>query len=133
MVRYAFAVDEAEEEEFQRIFTDDAVIDGPWGKHEGVEGVKRFAKNFPRLAVERKNVKGRHLMTNFLIDGDGDSATMKVYFVEFKTDTSPSDPSRATTSEVLSTGKYDCLARKVDGAWRLQQRLLTMDAAPARA
>ena len=125
MVRYAFAVDiDGTEEEFLKIFTEDALLIGPKGHHEGVQGIKDFA----RRIVGRKEIQLRHFITNCLIDGDGDRATIKAYFVEFLTYKNLIPPKHIRTSEVLYVGTYDCVARKVDKVWRLQERIVNVDA-----
>ena len=129
MVRYAYGIDvECSEEEWLDLFTENAVMTSPFsGVHEGVEGVKAFrAKFLPR----RGKTQIRHVITNFLIDGDGDRATLKAYFIELKTqlELSPSDPKPKT--EFYFAGSYDCIARKINGRWKLERRTVNIDALP---
>jgi hypothetical protein len=126
MVRYARAVDiDGTEEEFLSMFTEDAILDGPAGHHEGIQGVKDFA----RRVIERREVRqGRHVITNLLIDGAGDDASVKAYLVVYMTDTNPIPPKSSRMSELLYVGTYDCTARRIDGAWRLNRRRVKLDA-----
>jgi ketosteroid isomerase-like protein len=127
LVRYAYAIDiDGTEEDLQRIFTDDAVIDSPiHGGHSGVEGIRKFAGHVREM---REEVLSRHYLSNFIIDGDGDSATLKAYFVQLITYRKPRPPRRNRITEFLFAGNYDCLARKVDGQWRLARRTGYIDA-----
>jgi 3-phenylpropionate/cinnamic acid dioxygenase small subunit len=126
MMRYARAVDiDGTEEEFLAMFTEDAVIDGPAAHHEGTQGVKDFAR---RVIERRKLRQGRHVVTNLLIEGAGDHASVRAYLVVYMTETTPIPPKNSRTSELLYVGVYECIARRVDGAWRLKQRIVKVDA-----
>ena len=125
LVKYAYAIDvECTEQEFLDLFTEDAVMVSPLsGRHEGIAGVKKFRD---RHEITRGKLLIRHIITNFLVDGEGDRATLKAYFFEFKTQLDvPKGPARKT--QFLFSGSYDCLARKVAGKWKLQSRIVSVD------
>jgi uncharacterized protein (TIGR02246 family) len=112
MIRYAFAADTRDPAAMASLFTSDAVIDGPWGTFQGPDGVRNFADRF-RHALP---VQSRHLVTNVLVEGEGDQATFTAYYVQI-----------TGGREVRSTGMYTCTARKVDGTWRLSRRSVVVD------
>jgi len=125
MYRYAYGIDvDCTEQEWLDLFTENAIMTSPYsGVHEGVEGVKQFRNKFvPR----RGKIQIRHVITNLLIDGDGDCATIKGYFVELKTDLQATKPK----TELFFAGTYDCLARKIAGKWKLERRAVSVDALP---
>jgi SnoaL-like domain len=123
LVRYVQAVDSAEsEEDFVRLFTEDAVLDGPGFHWEGHDGVRDFAQ---RVLQYRKDVQIRHMLANLLVDGDGDHARVRAYYTEYCTYSAP--PKRVPRSELMYVGTYDCRARKVGGEWRLETRQFQAD------
>ncbi len=125
MVRYAYGIDtDCTEAGWLDLFTENAVMTSPFsGVHEGFEGVKQFRNKFlPR----RGKIQIRHVITNFLVDGEGDRATLKAYFTELKTDLQASKPK----TELFFCGSYDCVARKIDGKWKLERRTVNIDALP---
>jgi 3-phenylpropionate/cinnamic acid dioxygenase small subunit len=125
MTRYAFAVDGGTEADFFDIFTDDAVLDGPWGIRRGRDGVLDLAR---RVTERKSTVQLRHLLTNMLVEGEGDSARVRAYFVEFRTPIGQPSVSDRSAAELLHVGTYDCAAIKVSGVWRLHHRLVHVDA-----
>lgn len=130
LVRFAYAVDvECTEEEFLDIFTEDAIMDGPFtGYSQGREGLLKFIRGtFGR----RSRVQVRHVLTNFLITGDDREAGLKAYFLGFKTEFHPEPPKEPVT-ELLYAGHYDCAARKVNGTWKLARRTIRLDTKPEK-
>lgn len=124
MNRYAYGIDvDCTEQEWLDLFTEDAVMTSPFsGVHEGVEGVKKFRERFlPR----RGKTQVRHFITNFLVDGDGDRAKLRAYFIEYKTELTPVPPNR--TTEFLFCGSYDCDCVRIGGKWRLKKRVVRID------
>lgn len=125
MVRYARGIDvDCTEEEWVDLFTENAVMTSPYsGVHEGVEGVKQFRNKF---VSRRGKIQIRHVITNFLVDGEGDRATLKAYFTELKTDLQATKPK----TELFFAGSYDCVARKIGRKWKLEHRTVNVDALP---
>jgi len=129
MARYAWCMDMGStDEEFLSIFTTDAVLDSPIsGHHAGVEGVKQFhAKN----GEIRNEVLMRHFISNYVIDGEGDRARLRAYFILVMTPRKPRRPRPVRETEFVFVGGYDCEAVKLDDAWRLKRRTVTVDAHP---
>lgn len=124
MARYARAVDvECTEEEFLALFTDDATMTSPVnGVVVGVEGLKRFREAFVK---RRGKLQLRHTISNYIIDGDGDVATMKAYFVIYETPLDVPVPQRV--SALRYCGAYDCAFRRVEGQWRMSRRDVVID------
>ena len=61
----------------------------------------------------------RHVISNLLVDADGDLASAKCYVAVFLT--------KDGASRLLGPGRYECDLRKVDGQWLFQRRLVVMD------
>ena len=127
MVTYAYLIDmrSAPEAEILSLFTEDALLVSPLrGRSQGRAGQRAFA----RYEAEAPwgvpgEVQARHLMTNFLIDGDGEQARMLVFLTVYVTELATSP----RVTELRFTGHYDCEVRKVDGAWKLASRVLHLD------
>lgn len=120
IVRYAFAVDDAADEAaFLNLFTEDAMMDGPNGQVHGISAVKQLS----HIVKATAGRQSRHLITNLLIDGDGDSASISAYFFRVKT---PVDGRTDPVAE-LSVGTYRCIAKKIAGTWKLQRRVVHID------
>ena len=124
MARYARGVDvECTEEEFLQLFTNDAVMTSPvTGSNVGVEGLKAFREVFMK---RRGKLQLRHHINNFVIEGDGDQATLRAYFVIFQTRTDIPPNERET--QLRFSGDLDCVLRRVDGHWKIARRDVHID------
>jgi hypothetical protein len=132
MVRYAYCLDvNCTEEEFVELFTENAIMESPVsGRHEGAEGVRQFLR---KAVARRAKARIRHFITNFLIDGEPDRATIKAYFIEAMTQLEILYPKAERNTEFLLAGSYDCVARKINGKWKLERRTVHVDARPGHA
>ena len=62
----------------------------------------------------------RHFISNIMIDGDGDQATMRCYLQLFKTGS-------GGPATLVTTATYRDTLRRVDGAWRFASRTVVPD------
>ena len=122
LIRYEFAsrTDKSDERSsYLKIFTEDAILDGPRGYYEGIDGILAFDR---QVRPTDGTKKARTRSTNFLIEGDGDHATMKCcWYKIIPRDGAPPE---------IRTGTYDCIARKEDGVWKLAHRIIRIDGMP---
>ena len=121
--RYSQSLDLRDPDGWRSCFTDDAVMemelqqlwitgDALWGLASGVTDP----------ADDRVS---RHQPSNFVIDGDGDEATMKSYCTVVSggsRDNPFVEPARITFQ-----GRYEDRLRRVDGAWKIAHRKILTD------
>lgn len=121
--RYSQSLDLRDPDGWRSCFTDDAVMemelqqlwitgDALWGLASGVTDA----------ADDRVS---RHQPSNFVIDGDGDEATMKSYCTVVSggsRDNPFVEPARITFQ-----GRYEDRLRRVDGAWKIAHRKILTD------
>jgi hypothetical protein len=110
------------------LFTDDAILDGPRGYREGTGGVIEFAAQERGTSTGKapKTTKvGRMIMSNPVVEGDGDNATVTCGWISISHD--PHDPSVAAS---FRTGSHDCTCVKVDGRWKIRERIVRIDGLP---
>jgi hypothetical protein len=129
LVRYTWFIDSyLPEREFFRLFTDDAVLSSPSaGRFEGQRGLAAFLayrKDTPSWGPDRAG-QLRHLVSNALVEGAGDTAFMRAFLVAVST---PTDGENGK-SEVLLAGHYECDVVRVGGVWKLKSRIEVADTA----
>jgi len=121
--RYSQSLDLRDPDGWRSCFTDDAVMemelqelwitgDALWGLASGVTD-----NDDDRVS--------RHQPSNFVIDGDGDEATMKSYCTVVSggsRDNPFVEPARITFQ-----GRYEDRLRRVDGAWKIAHRKILTD------
>ena len=121
--RYSQSLDLRDPDGWRSCFTDDAVMemelqqlwitgDALWGLASGVTD-----SDDDRVS--------RHQPSNFVIDGDGDEATMKSYCTVVSggsRDNPFVEPARITFQ-----GRYEDRLRRVDGAWKIAHRKILTD------
>ena len=87
------------------------------GRVTGVDDLVAYAETSYRVTKGR----ARHWNTNIVIEGDGDTATMRCYMLNLT----------AGSGKVAgTTGIYDDRLRKVDGEWRFVERHIAVDTVP---
>ena len=109
--RYNRAIDSGDAEGWAATFTEDGVFEGSQGKVQGREALVHFVEDREQRATSQQ----RHWNNNFVIEGDGDSATLTCYLLLM------------SGSEVAAIGSYDDVLRRVDGAWRFAHRTVTIE------
>jgi uncharacterized protein (TIGR02246 family) len=121
LARYCHAGDSLDSDAFADCFTDDAVIIA--------NGVRSVGQDAVRASVEAMRpvyaaTPLRHVTVNIVIDIDGDEAQASSYYMLFLTGADP---------RVLAIGTYRDRLRRVDGRWRLSERVATSDGGSALA
>lgn len=112
VARYNHAYDGGDAEAWAATFTEDGVFQSRGRRTQGREAlVRRVEDRAERIAT----FKPRHLNNNFVIEGDGDSATLTCHVLLM------------SGSDVAAVGSYEDVLRRVDGAWRFTHRKVTMD------
>lgn len=127
IVRYTYFLDGfSSKEEFVSLFTEDGVLVSPYsGRYVGRKAVEEFADR--KLASHSygpdRTEQMRHIVSNVLIEGDGDTATMKAFLLDF---TTRLDVPKRSTDFILA-GHYECDVVRVNGKWKLKSRVLIVD------
>jgi uncharacterized protein (TIGR02246 family) len=121
LVEYGRALDTRDLVAYSQLFTKDGVWSGRLGAAQGPEAILALMqKSFKDSPYDPKNVKSFHLDTNFLINVDGDKATVLSRWTVFN---------RQQDNKLSSggSGHYDDTLVRVDGQWKFVRRLVTTD------
>ncbi len=113
--RYSHATDYSDAEALADTFTDDGIFEVA-GMGEPRQG--RAAHLAAGSAPRPPGVVMRHFISNPVIEGDGDAATMKLY-VEVK--------NVAAEGKPLLVGCYYDELRRENGAWKFAHRRVEVD------
>ena len=113
---YCHTIDDGRGKAFAACFTADGTLE-VGGMREPLAGVDALTAFGDATAQARPGL--RHVVTNLLVDGDGDSATGRAYLYAYAT--------AADGHQVLMTGRYQDTLRKVDGSWRFASRTMVAD------
>jgi hypothetical protein len=118
--RYCHALDRGRWDEFAALFTDDCSLDlsQVLGRYEGAAGIRQFCETIGSVSLFM-----RHLVTNVVIEGEGERARAAAYVIAI---TGAQGPSQRQT-----TGLYEDELVKRDGRWLLHRRRLALDVPPA--
>lgn len=111
--RYSHATDHGDGKALADTFTEDGVFEGAGEPRQG-----RAAHEAATNGLAASGMVLRHFVSNPVIEGDGDQATMKLY-VEVKNLADPATP-------MLVGCYYDDL-RRVDGRWKFARRRVEVD------
>jgi uncharacterized protein (TIGR02246 family) len=113
---YNHIVDAGDGEAFAQLFVEDGSLDTGFNVVKGADELRDFAGVIPTMAPG-----ARHTVSNVSIDGDGDTATSRLYLQMHVT------AGGAAETKLAISGIYeDTLAR--DGStWKFVTRTLTVD------
>ena len=110
--RLSLWLDEGRFDEAGTIFTEDISVKTPGGTASGLEAVVAQAKR------THDDVRTQHLMTNVLVDLDGDRATAGANLLA----TFVMDPSKPEETMPIG-GRYSFEAVRTPDGWRLSRRV----------
>jgi uncharacterized protein (TIGR02246 family) len=118
-VRYTTALDAGDIDTIVTCFTEDGTLESPAvGKYAGHAGIRAFSERF--AAMHKRGVQLRHVVSNFAMTVDGETARATCYLTCIIT--------MDGNSQLMPPGRYECDLRKVGGAWLFRHRLVIMDA-----
>jgi 3-phenylpropionate/cinnamic acid dioxygenase small subunit len=116
--RYMWALDGGDVEALVACFTEDGALQSPAvGEHRGHAAIRGFATRF--AAYRRSGAQLRHVISNLLMEVDGNRAEARCYLVVFEI--------RNGASRLLGPGRYECILRRSEVGWRFENRLVVMD------
>jgi ketosteroid isomerase-like protein len=117
-VRYTCAIDAGDVDTLVDCFTKDGSLQSPAvGEYAGHAAIRAFAERFG--AFRRSGSQLRHVISNLVMQVDGDRAKARCYLIVFLT--------KDGKSQMLAPGQYECELRKSDGTWRFQKRVVKHD------
>lgn len=135
MARYALALDTFDAEGYGAVFTEDAMLDIAGKPYQGRAEIAGFVDELKTALmpyVKQVDQKGRHfapvrhIISNFVIDIQGDSATADSYFSEILSEGRSAD-GRGLPQSILNVGRYQDDLVKRDGRWLIARRLIVSD------
>ncbi len=114
---YSFASDHGDAKAYAACFTPDGVFEMPGRRVEGAEALAASTAQSSDGSVGM-----RHILSNIVVDGEGDRATGKAYATLVRTQSAP--------ASILMTGEYEDQLVRADGGWRFHARRFTPDGSP---
>lgn len=116
LYRYSHCLDGGRWDEFAALFAADCTLDlsQTLGRFEGAAGIRQFCETMRSLDLFM-----RHLVTNIVIDGDGERAHVAAYVLAIT--------GLRGSAARQSTGVYDDELVKRGDRWLLQRRRLALD------
>lgn len=116
--RYMWALDSGDVDGLVACFTEDGALISPAvGEHRGHAAIRAFAERF--AAYRRNGAQLRHMISNLLIETDGNTGHARCYLTVFET--------RNGQSRLLGPGHYACRLRHDTQGWRFENRVVVMD------
>jgi hypothetical protein len=96
---------------YRNIFTDDVRLTFPVGSHRGITGLAEFQRT-----AKAKWARTHHLTSNYVIDVDGDRATVRAHLLATHVYAGDAPQGR------LSVGSHaDAAAIRTQAGWRLRE------------
>ena len=113
---YNHCVDAGDGAAFAQLFVDGGSLDTGFNVVKGTDELSGFADFVPTMAPG-----ARHIATNISIDGDGDTATSRLYLQMWST------AGGAAETKLVISGRYEDTLRRDDSTWRFVTRKLIVD------
>ncbi|HEX3838777.1 MAG TPA: nuclear transport factor 2 family protein [Steroidobacteraceae bacterium] len=115
LMEYGRAVDNRDFAAFAALFTEDGEWQGAQGSYRGRKEIQEsMEKMFTDAAADIPQGKNFHLLTNVIIDLQGDHATASSKFIFYKMN--------GAKPEAEVAGRYEDQLVRVGGAWKFKQR-----------
>ncbi|HIA52296.1 MAG TPA: nuclear transport factor 2 family protein [Candidatus Melainabacteria bacterium] len=111
--RYANAMDDTDLDSWMATWDANGLWKGGLGDFQGTDKLKKL---FAALGERIKN--RRHVMTNFVIEGDDAQATQRCYMLVFD---------RVNEARLIASGVYNDRLIKSDGKWKFLERRVALD------
>jgi uncharacterized protein (TIGR02246 family) len=116
LMEYGRAVDNRDWAAFAALFTDDGEWKGAQGSYRGPKQIREsMDRIFTAAAADIPKGSNFHLLTNVIIDLNGDHATASSKFIFYKMN--------GAKPEAQVAGRYEDRLVRVGRAWKFQQRL----------
>jgi uncharacterized protein (TIGR02246 family) len=119
---YNKAMDTADPDGWVATFTSDGEFVGVTGTFCGTAALRAFAVRHATEEAYAEYAAAQHWVTNLVIEGSGDNATMFSHLMMVKPD--------GDRGSIILLGHYDDTLRRVDGQWRFARRVITSDLHP---
>jgi 3-phenylpropionate/cinnamic acid dioxygenase small subunit len=111
--RYYNAVDDADVDGWVSLWTADGYFESEWVTADGTDELRSFMGGHAP-----DTVANRHLVTNVVVDVDGDRATLVNYMLVVQ---------RVDEPRVIATAKCATQARMTPGGWRIASHVYRAD------
>lgn len=117
-VRYTCAIDAGDVDTLVDCFTEGGSLQSPAvGEYAGRASIRAFAQRFAKFRENGSQL--RHVISNLIVQVDGDRGYATCYLVVFLT--------KDGKSRLLAPGQYECDLSRADGAWRFERRVVKHD------
>ena len=136
LMRYAAALNTDDADTYVSLFTPDATFelkrqaDEPpfLGPFEGRDALRK--QWFPDAPASTSDATGfgpmRHVTTNYEIDVEGDTATVRAFFIEVVSNGANTPPG-SNPPTIHAMGRYEDELVKADGRWYFSKRVVITD------
>jgi len=115
LMEYGRAVDNRDFAAFAALFTEDGEWTGAQGSYRGPKQIQEsMEKIFTAAAADIPKGKNFHLLTNVIIDLQGDHATASSKFIFYKMN--------GAKPEAEVAGRYEDQLVRLGGVWKFKQR-----------
>jgi ketosteroid isomerase-like protein len=116
VARYNKAIDTGDADSWADTFTEDGEFHGVVGSFHGRAELHGFAKAYATEEQYAEFASAQHWVTNMVIEGDGDDATMFSHLMMV----APAEGG----GRIILVGSYEDTLRKVGGGWRFTKRVV---------